>query len=356
MINYNHIKIRKYGKMEDNESQVYSEALALLNKNNPEEAFTLVSTLPFCEKKLLTLAEICEKKGDVSGAKQNLLRAQKSFGTSLSKLALSNFMKRRREAFIASLPKKSGEITFCGKPVRFNVKNVPVCAKTQFKDGKNTLIIDVNLVMRSMRDLKLKKPDRAVIQGIKGWQGEYRVFGGYPVNVKINCTSRLKKKNSLIINILDKKTADSVVSILSKLGGKNAKRSARIIEQKRQSAAAFGLSWRPSGVKYINIFEEDLIDVRRCKFLIRHEFGHILGLDDMYSEKEDGRPGVLKNYPDIEFYRLSGKEFYMVMCSYDAPVCDKEIEMTLLAYLEKKLQRFYPRFNKGEISKALTDN
>lgn len=76
--------------------------------------------------------------------------------------------------------------------------------------------LELNVLMRRLADMRLEAPARPIIQGIKQWQGSYSVFGGYPVEVKIKCTSELKRKSSLILNIFDDDTTGSITGILSK--------------------------------------------------------------------------------------------------------------------------------------------
>lgn len=328
------------------------EAAAALEAGNTDAPRELAAGMKAGEDKLLLTARICEAAGDADGAKRNYYDAVRRYSSSRARLAL-NALCSKLIAEYSTGEVKTGELRdYDGNIVAFDRRDIPVCARLIFDGQKSVMDIRLNIVQRNMADMSLTKPARAVIQGIKQWQGSYRVFGGYPLEIRISCTYELRRSKSLIINVLDDETTDSVGSMLSKLG-KRGKRGAEILNARRQSAAVIGNTWRPSGVKYINIYEKDLLSVPRCKYLLRHEFGHVLGLDDMYAEAADGRAGVKEVYPDIEMLRIRGSIFNMVMCSADAPVTFKDAEMALLAYRDGEIQRFQPRNGKGDISRAL---
>ena len=328
------------------------EALAALDAGETDAARELAAGIKAGEDRLLLTARISEAAGDAEGAKRNYYDAVRTYNSSRARQAL-NALCSNLIAEYSTGEVKTGEMRdYDGNAVAFDRGDIPVCARLIYDGRLSVMDIRLNVVQRNMADMSLSKPARAVIQGIKQWQGSYSVFGGYPLEIRISCTYELRRSKSLIINVLDDETTDSVGSILNKLG-KRGRRGAEILNARRQSAAVIGNTWRPSGVKYINIYEKDLMSVPRCKFLLRHEFGHVLGLDDMYAEAADGRAGVKEVYPDIEMLRIRGCIFNMVMCSVDAPVTFKEAEMALLAYRDGVIQRFQLRDGKGEISRAL---
>ncbi len=310
----------------------------------------LITPLKRSSERQLLMAELCAIKGDYSKAKVLYHNASVSYRSSKARLALNSLC---LELAGKSADAKSGVLKDNhGSEISFNRKGVPVEGRLIYEDGKAVFDIRLNVVQRRLSHMKLEKPARAIIQGIKQWQGSYTVFGGYPIDVRIKCTTDLNKHNSLIINILDDQTTDSVTSILKKLG-KKGQRSADILNSRRQTAASFGRVWRLNSIKYINLFEKDLSSVPHCKFISRHEFGHILGLDDMYAEKSDGREGVTADFAGLAPFHIKDSLYNMIMCSVDAPVIYKDIEMALLAYRDNEQQCYQLKFGKGIISKAL---
>ena len=88
--------------------------------------------------------------------------------------------------------------------------------------------------------------------------------------------------------------------------------------------------------------------------MAKHEFGHVLGLGDLYFSPKDGLYGVQKDeYPELESYRINDRMFYLVMCDHHAPVSNNDIEMVILAFSENRKQNYQMQKGKGEISKAL---
>lgn len=328
-------------------------ANSALCSGNTDAAISILSDLPPSPQKNLMLANIYEAKGDYIKAKQIYYDTAVRYTSNSSRAALNKLCLSLGDN--AKNHKSCPIYDYNGNKISFKKKNIPVEGCIYYENGRAILFLHLNVVQRHLSDMKLEKPSRVIIQGIKQWQGSYTVFGGYDIEVRIKCTSSLKRHNSLIINILDDELTDSVTNILSKLG-KKGKRSAQILSARRQSAASFGRTWRLNSIKYINLYKKDLLNIPHCKYIIRHEFGHILGLDDMYSEKSDGRNGVSPGNPHLAPFHIRNNIYNMIMCSVDAPVNYKDIEMLLLAYQNNEIQRYQQRFGKGEISSALTYN
>ncbi len=333
-----------------NDTELLALAKKALTSGDILLAEELITPLKRSSERQLLMAELCAVKGDYSKAKVLYHNAAASYRSSKARLALNSLC---LELAGKSADAKTGTLRdHKGSEISFNRKGIPVEGHLIYEDGKAIFDIHLNVVQRRLSDMKLEKPARAVIQGIKQWQGSYTVFGGYTIDVRIKCTTDLNKHNSLIINILDDQTTDSVSSILKKLG-KKGRRSADILNARRQTAASFGRVWRLNGIKYINLYEKDLLSVPHCKFISRHEFGHILGLDDMYAEKSDGREGVCADFECLAPFHIKDSLYNMIMCSVDAPVIYKDIEMALLAYRDNKQQCYQLKFGRGIISEAL---
>lgn len=318
-----------------------------------DAAEKLYKSLPECEKVNLGLADTYHLQKKYAQAKRLYYDTWVKYSPAIAKKRLNGLCLELSSNYFINCPKKSGVLRdYDGKEISFDRGNIPVKGTLKFSEDGAVFLIEVNVLMRRISDMRLTKPVRPIIQGIKQWQGNYLVFGGYPIEARVKCTTELRRRSSLIVNIFDDETTDSIADILKKFG-KRGKRSASILSARRQSAASVGKSWRLGAVKYINLYEQDLLNIPRCKFLMRHEFGHILGLDDMYQERSEGRKGVYEVYPDIEMFRIKGNIFNMIMCSEDAPVTFKDIEMALLAYRDGIIQRFQQTNGKGEISQAL---
>ena len=330
----------------------YAKSAGLL-----DAAEKLYKSLPSSEKTNICLADTYRMQQRYGDAKRLYYDTTLRYSSAKARKLLNGLCLDLSKEYLSiayqDTAKQKGLLRdFDGREIAFERSKIPVKGKITAKEDKVLFELELNVLVRRLADMHLEAPARPIIQGIKQWQGSYSVFGGYPVEVKIKCTSELKRKSSLIINIFDDDTTDSITGILQKLGNRG-KRSASILSARRQSAALLANQWRLGAVKYINLYEQDLLSIPKCKFLMRHEFGHILGLDDMYAEPSDGRMGVNEVYPDIEMFKIRGNLFNMVMCSVDAPVTFKDIEMVLLAYMDGEIQRFQLKNGKGKISRAL---
>lgn len=86
----------------------------------------------------------------------------------------------------------------------------------------------------------------------------------------------------------------------------------------------------------------------------RHEFGHVLGLGDLYASAVDDLPGVEQGtYPELDSYVITGKRYNLVMCDHYGPISNNDIEMVLLAFRDNKPQLYQPDKLYGVISDAL---
>ena len=86
----------------------------------------------------------------------------------------------------------------------------------------------------------------------------------------------------------------------------------------------------------------------------KHEFGHALGLGDLYASAVDSLSGVEKGtYAELDSYVINDKFYNLVMCDHHGPISNNDIEMVILAFRENKMQLFQPSRLKGKISSAL---
>ncbi len=90
------------------------------------------------------------------------------------------------------------------------------------------------------------------------------------------------------------------------------------------------------------------------RHVAKHEFGHALGLEDLYEERADRREGVPKGtYPELDGFYLCGRSYNLVMCDHHGPISNNDVEMVVLAFSENKAQLYQPDRWKGRISDAL---
>ena len=85
----------------------------------------------------------------------------------------------------------------------------------------------------------------------------------------------------------------------------------------------------------------------------RHEFGHILGLGDLYVSEIDGYEGVEPgSYPELDCFQMFDKYYRAVMCDHHAPVSNNDIEMVVMAFSKNKFQAFQ-KGKHDDVSEAL---
>jgi len=117
-----------------------------------------------------------------------------------------------------------------------------------------------------------------------------------------------------------------------------------------------GRKWSVRGFKSIKLCSEDptFSDCEEICHAVKHEFGHLLGLGDLYSNKGDGLPGVQKGtFTELDGYYISNKRYNLVMSNHHGPISDNDVEMVVLAFQKNKEQLYQKTKKKDKISIAL---
>ena len=245
---------------------------------------------------------------------------------------------------------------FNNKPLKIKKKGkiYPVDVELT-EEGKDVLNISVNICfweLVSDMDADLSEWKKAVIEGIRDWGGEYKVFGDQPLSVRISVEETDKIIDSVIIAVYDEEMSKTVVDQCGKL---NYKKINELFGQGR-SCAVKGLpiiGWKSYAPRLVCLMHPTLRDLNYARAASRHEFGHVLGLGDLYKDPENGLQGVDGGaYKDIEKYYLGDSYYNMVMCN-NGPVRDNDIEMLLLAFETDKFQNYQKQKKRDKISEAL---
>ena len=272
----------------------------------------------------------------------------------------SHCINRYSKEIQTSAPKAGPLVDFDGKPIKIKRKGAltPIDAVLEYVDGVNILTLSANI--KFWCDECLDDSDnfeKAVFDGIMQWQGEYIVFGNQTLQVIVNLTNEDRVWDNVIVLPMTDEISEAALKFSNAIGTqKNKERVNSIITSKRSFAVPGFRKWSTRSRKLIYILSENgkFDDFEEIKHVAKHEFGHALGLGDLYESRSDNLEGVSKGtYTELDGYYLTDKFYNLVMCDHHGPISNNDVEMVILAFRENKAQLYQPGNFKGEISKAL---
>lgn len=285
-----------------------------------------------------------------------------NMGCTEARISLNRYYEKKYQRNISekqSEKKIEGPLAdFDGKIIKIDRTGImtPVDAQLKYVDGKNILSLSLNLKF-TVLDEEMPDPNafaKAVCRGIKDWEGEYEVFGGQKLKVKIDLTFEDRMLDNVQVIPVTSSVKASIMGIYDKIGIHNENSVRESFETNRSFATTGMKKWSVTSRKKIFILAKDFKDYDEVRHVAKHEFGHVLGLGDMYFSPKDGLDGVQKDkYPELEAYRINEHEFNLVMCNHHAPISNNDIEMVVLAFAENRIQNYQQQHGKGEISEAL---
>ncbi len=255
-------------------------------------------------------------------------------------------------------PDKGALVDFNGKPIKINRKGVltPIDAVLEYKDGINILSLSANVVFLYYGDEAISdRFEQAVYKGILAWQGEYEVFGGQKLKLQISLTNNGNVFDNLFVIPITGEMGTAIQSASNIINTRERKAEINnMIEAKRSFMT--GGNWTANSRKVICIQSDDgrFDDYEEIMHVTKHEFGHALGLGDLYANAADSLEGVKKGtYTELDSYAIKDKFYNLVMCDHHGPISNNDIEMVVLAFRENKMQLYQPSRLKGKISLAL---
>ena len=289
------------------------------------------------------------------------LAAASRNGSMQARALLNQFCETRYRRAVCFDPAEPAPLTgFDGRAIRIRRKGlfVPVDAELHFDGTINILTLSANIHFVYLSDNAFDRAryEAAILRGIRDWEGEYEVFGGQKLRLELELSTEQRIRDSIHIIPFDEELSEAVESVGKYTGKEKRERLMSCVEHRR-SFAGIGIGrWSVHTTKtiYMQSASGRFDDEDALRNTAKHEFGHVLGVGDMYASEVDSLGGVPPDkYGDIAAFHLYDQEYYMVMCDENAPVSNNDVEMVVLAFSENRFQRFQPDNTGKKISDAL---
>lgn len=312
--------------------------------------------------RLMLEGKISLREGDSQDYAVSLLCSSAQSGFLAARTLLTSFCEWRYRRDFPEGKEQTGPLTdFNGNVVRIHQTGMftPVDAELEYRDGLNVLTLSLSILYMedpaSVPDIG--KLHEAVRKGIREWEGDYTVFGGQKLRLIIRLTENDRVFDNVMIMVMSGEVLDVTRETWNQVDNKRARKLKKMVLEDGRAMAVAGLKkWTPRSRKiiYLQTSTGDFTDYDEIAGVMKHEFGHTIGLGDLYEEADAGLPGVpAGSYPELDSYLIRDDMYHLVMCNHHGVISNNDIEMVVLAFSEQRMQQYQPTKVMKQISKAL---
>lgn len=285
-------------------------------------------------------------EADEEGKKLLMKAAEHGFTQAqsiLDRICLEEYFRSISSRMVGRNPKKGELVDFNGKKIQINKTgyHTPVDARLVFEKGQNKLLLEANLVPLDMKNMDNKDDIMdAVKEGIYEWDGSYEVFGGQKLQVEIRLTTDSRPYDNVYVCPIEMLTDKTVNRFRNELHFRNKD---HLEKQKTLYTGSDAVRWKATSRKVICLSckEKRYTDYKKIKNTAKHEFGHVLGLGDLYQSEAESLEGVKPGtYRELDPFYLADGMYNSVMSNPGGPVTNNDIEMVVLAFWKNAFQSF----------------